>query len=95
MLLLLQLGVVTVTGQEAQDILADRPVEQEEGHHPAEHPALAGGRAGAPQEEPHTGKVAAVQEVDPNPLEVPIVTIEGEVGADPEADQHPEVAPSL
>ena len=95
MLPLLQLGVVTVTGREARGILADRPVEQEEGHHPAEHPALAGGQAGIPQEEPHTGKAAAVQEVDPNPLEVQVVTIEGKVGADPEAGQHLEVAPSL
>ena len=95
MLPLLLLGVVTVTGREAHDTLADRPVEREEGHHPADHPALAGGQAGIPQEEPHTGKAAAVHEVDPNPLEDQVVIAEGKAGADPEADQHLEVAHSL
>ena len=91
MLPLLLLGVVTVTGREAHDTLADRPVEREEGH----HPALAGGRAGIPQEEHHTGEAVAVQEVDPNPLEDQVVIAEGKAGADPEADQHLVDAPSL
>ena len=90
-LLLLQLGVVTVTGLEARDVVAVRPAEREEGHHPAGHPATAGGQADDPREEPHIGKVEAVQGADHSLLEVQTVATGGEVEADLGADQPPEV----